>query len=226
MAKASKNDAQELARLSSDCSFLLTHLIRQNVQEGKKQENPRAVLLKILKPGSKQKPTLKAGVAGWYATCATPPDYFTVSTRKWEKSRPENAVCFTESTLAGLKAHRHVFDARYGLAFDREFLFEKGANPCLNIRAELLKEEVTVQSDHRKKHLYNFIPAPLHPYINVINEAFDATHEREWRFIGDLTFNMADLLFIFCPESDFHLFAHLQKNGKPVLFDLDWLDRV
>jgi len=226
MAKASKNDAKELARLSSDCSFLLTHLIRQNVEPGKKQEDPRTVLLRMLKPQNKGKPKLLANKSGWYATCATPPDYFTISTRQWEKSPLEQVVCFTESTLSGLKAHRHVFNARYGLAFDREYLFSRGANPCLNIRSELLKEEVTVKSDNRKKHLYNFIPAPLHPYINVINEAFDATHEREWRFVGDLTFNLSDLLFIFCPESDFHLFAHLQKNGKPVLFDLDWLDRV
>jgi hypothetical protein len=226
MAKASKSDAKELAKLSSDCSFLLTHLIRLNAGPGIKQENPRVSLQKILKPGNRSAPRLLAGKHGWYATCMTPPDYFTVSTKKWMKSSPKNVVCFTESTLAGLKAHRHVFNARYGVAFDREYLFNRGANPCLNIRSELLKEEITVNGADRVKHLYNFIPEPLHPYINVINEAFDATHEREWRFVGDLTFNLSDLLFIFCPEADFHLFAHLQKNGKPVLFDLDWLDRV
>ena len=30
MSKASAEDARKLARLSTDCSFLLTHMIRQN----------------------------------------------------------------------------------------------------------------------------------------------------------------------------------------------------
>ena len=49
--------------------------------------------------------------------------------------------------------------------------------------------------------------SPLQPYVNIINEAFDATHEREWRYVGDLRFSLEELRFVFCPESDFGDFA-------------------
>ena len=52
-------------------------------------------------------------------------------------------MCFTESTLEGLKAHREVFSAKYGIAFDRDYLFERGANPCINLRTSLLKASFT-----------------------------------------------------------------------------------
>lgn len=77
-----------------------------------------------------------------------------------------------------------------------------------------------------RRSVFNFIPPRLHPYVNVINEAFDATHEREWRHAGDLAFGYQDVMFMFCPVADSPDFASAQANGRPVLFDLQWLDRV
>ncbi len=128
--------------------------------------------------------------------------------------------------MPGLKAHREVFDSRYGIAFDRDLLFERGANPCLNIRKSLLKEQIQTPIDNYSRCVYNFIPHRLQPFVNIIHESFDATHEREWRYPGDLAFRYKDVLFVFCPEKDFPRFCSIQSSGRPVLFDLAWLDRL
>ena len=75
------------------------------------------------------------------------------------------------------------------------------------------------------RKLFNFIPQRLSPFVNVINRAFDATHEREWRCVGDLEFTRVDVRLVFCPEADFAVFSRIQKKGTPTLFDLEWLDR-
>jgi len=166
--------------------------------------------------------TLKATTVGWYGSSDA--YVFDPVSNRFDRKSCSKAVCFTESTLAGLRAHREVFSTKYGVAFDRDFLFEKGANPCLNIRENIFKKKIEIEKIDR--HLYNFIPIDLHPYVNIISESFDATHEREWRYPGDLTFVSEDILFVFCPECDFPEFTYTQKDGKPVLFDLNWLDRI
>jgi len=216
--KASKEQAKKLAYLSSDCSFLLTHLIRQKPDEAKRR------LKKILAIGGGT-PILVAGEVGWYAICSGA-NCFNPSTATFISITIPKAVCFTESTLAGLKAHRDVFKTNYGLAFDRDFLFSKGANPCLNIRSDIFRTSIKYKSESFDRYIYNFIPKILHPFVNIISEAFDATHEREWRYSGDLCFKIPEILFVFCPENDFQEFSKIQQKGKPVLFDLKWLDRI
>ncbi len=220
MAKASKKDAQDIARLSSDCSFLLTHIIRQNGETSRTDIDANGILEKIL-----EGKCLKASKVGWYNTCDDT-NYVDPKTNTIRKPNLAKAVCFTESTLAGLRAHAVVFKAKYGLSFDRDYLFSKGANPCLNISGSLLKAEIQRNGERFSQHVYNFIPEQLHPFVNIINEAFDATHEREWRHLKDLHFDFMDVKFLFCPEEDFPIFSGYQQNGKPSLFDLAWLDRV
>ncbi len=215
--------ARELARLSSDCSFLLTHLIRQS---GKRRDaEARRILLSILDTNSrKPKPRLRASSVGWYSVASA--SVFNPETFEFDGPIASQAVCFTESTLPGLKAHREVFGARYGIAFDRDLLFERGANPCLNIRESLFKENIQPAGNNYSRHVYNFIPYQLQPFVNIIHESFDATHEREWRYPGDLKFRYEDVLFVFCPEQDFQKFCSIQSSGRPVIFDLAWLDRL
>lgn len=224
MPKTTNKIARELARLSSDCSFLLTHLIRQN--DGQKKENQKNVLRSILSLNKNpRKPVLKASLVGWYGAAANV-NIYNPMTGKFDGKRNSSAVCFTESTLSGLKAHRDIFESQYGLAFDRDLLFERGANPCLNIRNSILKESFTLPGEKYSRSVYNFVPSQLHPFINIINESFDATHEREWRHIGDMPFKYEDVLFVFCPVKDFSTFSPVQSAGRPVLFDLAWLDRI
>ncbi len=223
MPRANAAMARDLASLSSDCSFLLTHLIRQN--DGRGDAAARNILLSILNIDEDEpQPLLQAAPVGWYS--AASPSVYDPEADEFHGPLNTHAVCFTESTLAGLKAHRDVFKARFGLAFDRDWVFERGGNPCLNIRESLLKERFTVPGEQYPRRVYNFIPQQLHPFINIIHESFDATHEREWRQAGDLRFDYNDILFVFCPQQYFPTFSPIQTDGLPVLFDLDWLDRV
>jgi hypothetical protein len=223
MSKTTVDQARELAKNSSDCSFLLTHLIRQS--DDRSDLDSKTILGSILDiHSSSPAPTLKASVTGWYGTSS--PYVFNPVTGNLDGTIENRSVCFTESTLAGLKAHRDLFQVKYGLAFDRDNLFNRGANPCLNIRESLLKSVTPFAGDRNPRCLYNFIPAAMQPFVNIIHSSFDATHEREWRFTGDLVFNWCDVKFVFCPEGDFSFFNRVQKNSLPCLFDLQWLDRV
>jgi hypothetical protein len=230
MPKTSAQRARELARQSTDCSFLLTHLIRQNGDHPKSDRDARATLLAILGLAPAGSPTLRGAPVGWYSAISKAhgkASCFDPVSRTFGVAGAHRAVCFTESTLGGLNAHRAVFNVRYGVAFDRDWLFARGANPCLNIRAELLKAQIRPAAGERyPRAVFNFIPEALHAFVNIINESFDATHEREWRYAGDLPFAPGDLRFVFCPEDDFPTFSAIQRDARPTLFDLDWLDRV
>ena len=223
MSQGIATQQDKLGRDSVDCSRLLTHLIRED--EDRDSSAAHGILRSILGLVGSKTPQLRAGKQGWYASPSCS------NARVWSPEREElvrldvePSVCLTESTLAGLKAHRDVFAARYGVAFDRAWLCDRGANPAINLSEDLLKAPVTFQG--KEKSVFNFIPKDLRPYVNIAHAGFDARHEREWRHVGHLDFNYEDLFFLFCPESDFAEFSRVQNNGKPVLFDLSWLDRV
>lgn len=228
MAKVSAKKARELALESSDCSFLLTHLIRQN--DGKSDTEAKRIFLSILdiQDGKIEKAKLKASSTGWYSTASSTPIYGYDRDEIIDSlSERVKAVCFTESTFSGLIAHRNLFNVKYAIAFSRETMLYKGANPCINIHKNLFRKEIYFDGRmFPDKHLYNYIPIDLIPFINVINEHFDATYEREWRYPGDFNFSRDDIVFLFCPKEDFPLFSKVQKDGSPVLFDLAWLDKV
>jgi hypothetical protein len=224
MSRTNSETVQMLASLSTDCSFLLTHLVRQ--KDRRNTEDAKEILKAILDlDGSEGTPLLRATKVGWFGT-ATSANVFNPVTGQFDGKTQAKAVCLTDSTLAGLKAHRDVFESHYGIAFDRDVLFQKGANPCLNIRDDIFRYSLVHNGDQSSRHLYNFIPEQLQPFINIIQKNFDATHEREWRVPNDMKFSLSEVMFIFCPESEFCEFAHLQSNGRPVLFDLVWLNRV
>src|SRR5689334_20208448 len=114
MPKASRSDARELARLSSDCSFLLTHLIRQNGDPPKTDTSAHEALMSILGIASTQA-TIRGSRVSWYATAPNAAVY-DPTTDTFDVPDEVRAVCLTESSLAGLRAHRDVFCAKYGLA--------------------------------------------------------------------------------------------------------------
>ena len=197
MPQTNAEEARELAKNSSDCSFLLTHLIRQN--DNRSDSDAKRILEQILDfSNSPPNPFLKASPVGWYGT-SSGSYIFNPSTGNLDGMVKNQAVCFTESTLAGLRAHRDLFKVKYGVAFDRDDLFKKGVNPCLNIQDPLLKATINFSNDPNPRHIYNFIPSELQPFVNIIHDSFDATHEREWRYPADLMFNWAEVKFIFCP---------------------------
>ncbi|GEM_PF-763178 len=224
MAKALIEDAKKLVELSSDYSPLLSHLIRYNTDPPRTRDEARDILKSILGlSDSLSEPCLRASPVGWYSSCAGPVDIFNHESRSFDRVSQTPAVCFTNSTLGGLSAHRDVFKAQYGLAFGRDFLYEQGANPCLDIRSDLFKKDLRRKEDLYSRKLYNFLPKQLLPFVNIINQDFDATHEREWRIARDFKFQHSDVRYVFCPESDFALFSIVQTEGIPVLLDLDQL---
>jgi hypothetical protein len=225
MVKATHEQQRTLGKLSSDCSSLLTHLVRQN--DGKTDDDARRDLRSILGLLPETTPVLRARHTGWYGSEVVTPRVFSpekgrlLEVNEYDKGHLP-CVCFTESTLDGLKAHCQVFKAKYGLAFDRDFLWGKGANPCMNIRDELLKKKIKSAYDQYDRYVYNFIPVDLHPYINIINGAFDAVHEREWRHVGDLQFSLADVRFVFCPRAESKEFrTECGGRATPEIRDLE-----
>jgi hypothetical protein len=67
MSQATITQAKKLAHLSSDCSFLLTHLIRKNDQQDEKQAlSPQNKLVSILSINDNSQPNLNAHEVGWY----------------------------------------------------------------------------------------------------------------------------------------------------------------
>lgn len=224
MPSTQRENAEKIGRESLDCSFLLTHLIRQD--KGRSDDKSKDILEKILDIYSTDpKPKLEAHKTGWYGTNSGT-HIFNPITKTFDGIIQNKAICFTESTQAGLKTHRDVYKAKYGLSFIRDFLFVNGANPCLNIRESLLKSIVNYPGKTYNLHIFNFIPEELLPFVNIMNSYFDATHEREWRVAHDLEFNWNDVFFVFCPEQDFGIFSKVQTNSKPCLFDLAWLDKT
>ena len=187
--------ARGLAVESVDCSQILTHLIRQD--NGRRSDHDaRQILSKILglTEGS---PLLKACETGYFHHQTT--KVFSPFSSGYNTPSNVKAVCFTESTLQGLKAHNKIYEAKYGISFKRDILYEKGANPVINIRADLLEKEVgcAVKSYSKWEKLKNHIPDALTPYVNTISATFNATQEREWRYAGDLNFNINDIFIIF-----------------------------
>lgn len=222
MAKAHIRDSKRLANIAVDCWPLLTHLVRQNGPSPKSDHEARSILRAILKPQDGGPPRLRAGTAGWYSTCSETHS-FDPRTLEFKGPNLSKVVCFTESPLTGLEAHRDVFNAKYGIAFKRDHLLARGANPCLDIGDRLLKSGVITKGGN-SKCVYNFIPAALQPFVNIINDTFDATHEREWRYVGDLGFEIESVALIFCPEADFEEFAVLQRDETPIVCDLHTLE--
>lgn len=233
MATSATEKTKNLSKTSVDCSLLLTHLVRGDSEE--KQLKAKEVLKSILGIGRSGRPLLKAAPTGWAANLESL-SVFDAASKDWSRNMSEllKSICFTESTLAGLKAHRDVYGAQYGLAFDRDYLLSRGANPCLNIRQSLLQAEIESKEiidgtpAMRRRKIYNFIPIQLMPFVNIINDNFDATPEREWRHVGDLDFSAKDAFFLFCPEAEFEEFSPIKEGNfkRPVMFDLAWLDRI
>lgn len=132
MAISAADDTKNLSKSSINCSLQLAHLVGADTDET--QSNAKEVYKSIL---------ALAGPIGWAANLESP-SVFDVSSKEWARNTiyPLKLISFTGSTLAGLKAHRDIYGAQYGLAFDGSFLLSKGAKPCLNIRQSLLQTEI------------------------------------------------------------------------------------
>lgn len=125
----------------------------------------------------------------------------------------KNSVCLTEMTTRGLITHSRKYSA-FGLAFLKEYIFNKGGGPALYLREELLKTSEIILDDR------------IQPFANKLNPAtHDFHYEREWRLPVDLNFCYDDVFIVYAP-----LKYHKEiKNNFPeigILLDIDLLSMI
>lgn len=128
------------------------------------------------------------------------------------KSKGTKSVCFTDLTTRGLNRHSKQFSA-YGIAFLKDFIFEKNGGPALYIRENLLKK-TSEQHDLIK------------PYVNKINiKTFDYHHEREWRVPHDLDFEYHQISIVYAPIKHHN---ELRNEFPEIIniIDLDFLQLI
>ena len=65
----------------------------------------------------------------------------------------------------------------------------------------------------------------LFPGVFVVAEHNDPQQQKYLRYLN-IDEEPRDVLFVFCPRTDFGHFSRIASAGIPVLFDLAWLDRV
>lgn len=219
MNNATHSNCLDIGFNSPDCSFIISHLIRQSDETS--DEKAFEILCSILDLNNDCKePCLNANII-------KNPDAELPFNHQIVK-----VACFTESTLRGLGAHAQVFNAKFGISFQRKFLLDKDANPCLFVSSKILHKKEDEDKQGRMLRIYEKIPIGLHPFIIkielpcYIDKGYNSLHEREWRHVGNFKFKISDLVFVFAPRKYFKKICKIQKNGLPNLFDLDWIKRL
>jgi hypothetical protein len=218
MPIATDKQCLKFGTLASDCSFIISHLIRQTNNESDKKTFDKLTSILDIK-NDRRKPILKSTLQSDKETKL--PLYHV----------DKKVVCFTESTLTGLKAHAAVFKCKFGISFPRDYMLKNKVNPCF-----YMSESLMFQGDFNDKHklIYNIkgIPKNLHPYIikirnpTHVHDRYNSIHEKEWRHINDFAFDIKHLFFVFAPVKFFKKLSCIQQNGLPVLFDLNWLKYI
>lgn len=121
------------------------------------------------------------------------------------------AVCLTECPWTSLIGHTERYSP-YGVGFSKEFIFSKGGGPIFYIRADIYNWQ---QWDANIMPFLtpfwpDYVPAGLKKSVGF--KKCDYTHEREWRVVGNLTFEYSDISFIVLP--DYNAMAKFPKELK------------
>lgn len=113
---------------------------------------------------------------------------------------PEAVTCFTESTTAAVG--RLLAEGRYtphGIAFTKQFVFDRGGGPVYYVRGDKWDDFPT----EHKSMAVRFWPGATdddgsslpHP----LGGASEWLHEREWRVMGDVRFAVSDIAYLITP---------------------------
>ncbi len=108
-------------------------------------------------------------------------------------------ICFTECTIPGIISHCERF-GRFGIVYRKSEIFQKGARPCIYLDGKhykIIKDLYQTQSSPDNDELYH-LSCYYKPYRPGIH---DFSHEREWRFFGDLSFDELKPAGFFAPSS-------------------------
>jgi len=139
---------------------------------------------------------------------------------KNDLEKPQNAllreefkvVCFTETPIDQIDALLQTLDGRqnqpepYGLVFKKKYIREKGGNPVFYVTKKFAKPLGQLYDTQKK--LPDSEVCRLLALISVCEEGNDWHWEREWRIVGDLHFNYADIYCGLCPEDEVGCFRN------------------
>jgi len=133
--------------------------------------------------------------------------------------RQLSVVCFTETPLdhikilfKNLKGRLHQPEP-YGLVFTKKYIREQGGNPVFYMTHTLAEPLRALFRKH--KNQFDAEMRKLFALTSVCDEDTDWHWEREWRFVGDLSFNYTDIYCGLCPEDEIDVF---RKRYKKVPF--------
>jgi hypothetical protein len=113
------------------------------------------------------------------------------------------SVCFSEVPLHQLK---RLADKRgpYGIAFRKEFIVERNGGPIMyayqdTTHADVLRSLVEKANGNQNDPIWQVAPFVDQPGVYGKSSYF-FEWEREWRHIGDLSFESDDAAFLIIPE--------------------------
>jgi hypothetical protein len=235
---------EELLHRRTDLSTFVVHFTRDQGRDGSARDNLLNILL-----------TRCIEARNVYGMAKQLAERFS------EVADTQRAVCFTETPLehawmmnSEIDSRRIQFDG-YGVAFTRTFARRRGANPVwyLDITQghdwltvpvrELLEEaeRAATPPNATGPDPVRLAAAPilrLAPFLEQMGAPAGTRKEfwweREWRHVGDLSFNAQDIVVVFAPEGEHEELAeeigsneHYQRFGMPALVDAHWgLERM
>lgn len=195
---------EEFLDLKRDYSPFLVHLTKA-APDG---TSAKDILAKILKERE-----LKA----FNAWCLFNSEFATTSPDFVEDFK---VVCFTETPIDQISLLLRPVSGRgnqpepYGIIFDKQFMRSKGGNSVFYVGDTLMP----ILWDTYKRAKDNGFSEGESKFLALVNrcdEDIDFHWEREWRIVGNLSFNLDDVYLGLCPEAEI---AHFEQKFPPVRF--------
>lgn len=147
---------------------------------------------------------------------------------KLQAGRPDSmfdlldVVSLSECTLPGLIGLAERF-GRFGFVFERDDIFEADGRPCFYLSTEyrellieLYEKEADADVESEIDLLKLLTLANTYTPVGA-GRIQDFTHEREWRFFGDLEFGQVEPVLLVSPEEYTQQTKRLFDVTAPVL---------
>jgi hypothetical protein len=134
----------------------------------------------------------------------------------------KRSVCFSEVPLHHLKRMADV-RGRHGIGFRKEFLVERGGGPILYAYKDTAHAKAVNALVHQAAKEPSSPVWEITPFVDLPGTYGKSKYlyewEREWRHVGDLSFDETDPAFLIIPEDlhdaarDFFEAARFEHSG-------------
>ena len=152
--------------------------------------------------------------------------------RQWPQKVQDRfrVACFTETPLHQIKhllnlPWRQVKLEPYGFVFERDFLYQKDAQPATYINEYYGNKAQRNAFDRifsiASKNSFSGLSWRVLPFVNVMHDGHDFAWEREWRVAGEVRFDLDDLVCVILPEYEGDLRGRMATKGIAAI-DPDW----